>query len=1586
MSWNLRRVVLTLGPVTLFCTAAFILMADVGMARPPVQVVQPVQKGPGGPATQPQPPSDPTEFLHAIELPRNPDAARMLEAAKDYVDAEDWVVACKTLQKLLESEENFFTKEPRKGADGKDTISWVSIKVEAERRVAKLPKDGMAFYKLTYGPVAEQLLKEAKESSDVEKLTLIHRLYLHTDAGGEATNLLATYHLDRGNYTAAALCYKKLLNREGSEKLSSNTHFRAAYAFQNVGDKANEKDCWEKLGKFPDGVYINKERRSLTELQEYIAKHGRAKNDFVNFDTNMVNGNVSRSGQGVGDTPFLESIWKQPLTRTGESAQWMKQVEATLKERGQPLLPAMQPVTATVLHNDQKLSLVIFRSHWGIHAVDMKTGKLKWETPSMWSIDKMVRDTKKLGTINSWVGAHLQTRPSILVENSTVGTLSTDGAFVYMIEDVGVPPGQTYQNYYGQVPNQPNYGNEEINNAVNSSKLLAFEMSTGKLKWEVGGATKKDEKPELADSYFLGAPMPLGGKLYVLTEKQQDLRLACLDPMTGKLLNVQTLATARDKMNVDTWRRVQATHLAYGEGILVCPTNSGAILGVDLLSNQLVWAYPYRDKGDSDQPTDVWDPRFDRKGRGQPPPGFVPGPDGRWYNPDINTKWKVSPPVIVDGKVVFTAPDANKIHCISLSDGGHVWSKQRAADDLYLAGVFSGKAVVVGKGYIKAYSLAKGEEVWNLPTGLPSGYGTASNDIYFLPLKEAGPNKDPEICSIDIKNGKVLAHTKSRKKEIPGNLLFYEGDVLSQTATEMAAYPQLSVHLARIDELIKINPNNPEALYKRGQLRLDKGDLGGAIEDLHRALENKPDKDTLPLAREKLYESLTEYVQRDFDKAEGYLKEYEELCNVPIDASDSDSTKTQKQAEQRRRRGTFLCLVAKGKEAQGKLVEAFERYRQYGDEAAGQELISVVDEPTVKATPEVWSGGRIAAMVAKATPENRKPLEDLLNKRWADVKKTEDINEIRKYDRVFGTLLGDGKEARLELANRLMEDSSPLAILEAEQHLTMLRARNEDPSMAGRAVEALARLNTRKGLLEDASYYYRLLRDDYAKVTVRDGKTGAELFNDMATDKRLLPHLDVPGNHGITGKNIKVDEQRGNYQYNQQTYEFGQVGEPLPFFQKHRLSLQFNYHQLKISDRVTGEEKTKRLTQTNFQNMIYGNGQPNMPKFCYMNVGHLVVLPVAHMVFGIDPIRGEVLWERNLYGDKPVDPRFGAFPQPQQYIVDPKDGSLQVIYQDGWVQRLGGAGSLESSVLVLHTRDGLLAIDPITNKTLWTRSSVNSRSHVSNDDQYVYVVEMNADGQAASTRVLRAYDGVSVNAPDFAALYQKRVRQVGRNMLLSDTDAKGQMTFRLYDVLAGKDLWSTTYAANSRVMQSEDANFGGVVGTRRRGARHRHPQRQGSDERQARPEVSGQGVGGESAVRRAVVLRRVQHADRPGHESVGRRPVKPLSGDRPAGVADQRRVVRLRFPDGQDEVAQSAEQSDDRARSLRRHADRAGHVALQSVGELGRPAAGPAGGRPGSHQQGERQVRLQVERQSAGELATVPRPETRSEEGDHRVD
>ena len=154
------------------------------------------------------------------------------------------------------------------------------------------------------------------------------------------------------------------------------------------------------------------------------------------------------------------------------------------------------------------------------------------------------------------------------------------------------------------------------------------------------------------------------------------------------------------------------------------------------------------------------------------------------------------------------------------------------------------------------------------------------------------------------------------------------------------------------------------------------GTDGYGRSDFRRALRTKVADAVRADGRAKLYDALTEYFQLDFDAAEKYVDEYEELCKVDLGESVGEE-RVRRQQEERRRRANFLCLVGKGREAQNRLTDAFQRYLELGETARRDELIQVVDEPAVKAAPDVWSQGRIAAMIANATDAKQsKAVED----------------------------------------------------------------------------------------------------------------------------------------------------------------------------------------------------------------------------------------------------------------------------------------------------------------------------------------------------------------------------------------------------------------------------------------------------------------------------------------------------------------------------------------------------------------------------------------------------------------------------------
>lgn len=1416
MSWSLRRTLLVVLTVGCLMGLSFLHVAFAQKEPlPPVQI-DPTT----GQPIQPTDPRDPTEFAAGLELPKNNNLASKIQAAQDYLDTEDYKQATELLQRLIDEPADFFAQLPREGPDKKITKVWASVRGEAKRMVANLNKKGLDFYKTTYGVVADEMLTKARDTGDPNKLAEVMRRFLYTDAGGTAANLLATYYLDRADYTASALCFKRLIERDGLGKVEKNVLFKAAYAFHQVADQKNEDEIWKELATRGGAVRLGARNERIADLQKFVNGLVRTVTEFNRNTWPLFGGSLARNGKAEGDTAFMDAIWRQPLTNFDSAKEKVQAASTYILEKQQPLLASFYPITGTAIRDGTKTPVVIYRSYEGLHAHNVKTGQRLWVARSWWSLDSMFRNSQKVQYANGWADQYFgpspsqRPRASIFFDNSTIGSISSDANLVYVVDDLAVPPPPTVQG--NPRPGvQPGSGQTNpMSEMIDSSRLQAFALHTGKLVWEKGG---KEGEPELKESYFLGAPLPVAGKLYVLIEKSQELKLAELDAATGKLTKLQPLATTKERMSSDINRRINAAHLSYGEGMLICPTNAGAVLCIDVLENSLVWAYPYQE--------------------GRPPveqpigPGGIRRPFPGGINPALRPVttdgWKATAPIIQGGKVYFTAPDAQSIHCINLADGSRVWSHRRTEDDLYVGGLYSGKLLIVGRRSVKALDALKGDVLWNVPTGMPSGMGICSDNIYYLPLREGLESKEPEIFALDIERGALHAHTKSRRKEVPGNLLFFEGLVVSQTTSEIAVYPQLRVKLAQIDERIKADPNDPVGLVERGELRLDKGDLQGAVEDLNKALDqpNIP-KETVVKAEEKLFETLTDFLQRDFNTAEKYLERYKKLCTVAIPAAPPEAV-AEKTAENKRRNANYLCLVAKGREAQRRLAEAFDHYEKFAADAGPDERITVVDEPAVVAAPDVWTQGRIAAMVRSATAEERKPLDAKVQAKWEAMKKDADVAALRKFVAVFGSQFQAGKEARLALADKLIQSKEPDAMLDAERHLNLLRAPGEDRVLVGRAIECLARLCTEKKLLDDAAFYYDILGRHYGDVVVAGGQTGADIFNELATDKRLLAQLDrvakIPN-----APRWKAIEDRSSYPTQGNTYLFQQVGEQLPFFERWQLAMRMDISELKLIDKLGKDDKpeeriiSKLNQQTFIQNITmqlqqnaYNSRNYNQPALGYQTLGHLAVMQLGPMVYALDPVTRRVLWEKNLLAGPTsplgTGPRPGSAPGGIMFGTE-QDGTPTVQFQEGFIQRLGMPALLDSGVVCLQMRDALMAVDPITGRTLWVRGDVRSSARIFCDEGHVFIVEMGPAGTAAATRVLRLADGVTVpKLPDFAVIYQKKTRLLGRNILYVEAGPAGGQIAKLYDPLAGKDVWSQTLIPGAILLQSAAPDLFGSI-------------------------------------------------------------------------------------------------------------------------------------------------------------------------------
>jgi len=437
------------------------------------------------------------------------------------------------------------------------------------------------------------------------------------------------------------------------------------------------------------------------------------------------------------------------------------------------------------------------------------------------------------------------------------------------------------------------------------------------------------------------------------------------------------------------------------------------------------------------------------------------------------------------------------------------------------------------------------------------------------------------------------------------------------------------------------------------------------------------------MARTKLYESYTEFFQRDFNTAQKkYLDKddelnYEKVCKIDTAKLQGDEL-SKAQEENRRRRANFLCLVGKGRESEDKYVEAFKLYLELGQGAQQGELIQVVDEPSVMAAPDVWSQGRIAAMVARAEKngqtESLKALKAEIVDRWNKIKGKKDvpIAELRGFVALFGSLFDVGKDARFALVDRLVEDTGVNSLLEAEQHLTLLR-NDKSAEVAARAYEALGRISTNKGALEDAVYFYRILGEKYGKVKV-NGKEGAEYLEELANDKRFLPYLDQAGRFVVKGK-VKTDSEEEDGQFYGYTsqYPLYNFGEEMPFFLRNKLVLDNNHH-LMLKDASSGDVRwSNKLDYTQFHTIAQGNSAASRAKFGFQTQGHLVIVTLGHRVFAIDPLnKGRVVWQKNL-SMLPKSDTEAPYPMNTNFPWDQRDGSVSILYTDGSAQRLGGS-------------------------------------------------------------------------------------------------------------------------------------------------------------------------------------------------------------------------------------------------------------------------------------------------------------------------
>jgi outer membrane protein assembly factor BamB len=735
--------------------------------------------------------------------------------------------------------------------------------------------------------------------------------------------------------------------------------------------------------------------------------------------------------------------------------------------------------------------------------------------------------------------------------------------------------------------------------------------------------------------------------------------------------------------------------------------------------------------------------------------------------------------------------------------------------------VVNDRVVIVGRNQVRAYNLTgedsntqKPKLAWEtngIPT--PTGHGAIGRNALYVPVRQDNAGRDTitpagEIWAFNLEDGKIQSKTAARKRNDTaelakygiGNIVFQDGMVFTQSPWEIACYPQLGLKIAEMKKLLEKDENNALGRLARGELYLDDGKLKEAIADFKVAEKNNLPEEKKPLLREKLYIAYTELLRADFNAAESFLKEYETLCEPPANPGETPEDKARREDETKRRKRDYLYLLARGRETQGRLGEAFDHYLALANLGDGK-LQDMPDEPNVKMRPDVWARGRIDAMIRRAaTPEAKKSLEARVNKEWELVKGGTDLKKLREFVAVFGPFFDSGREAQFKLADMLLATNNEADAREAQSHLSQLRVTADDPAVRARATEALAQLMIKNRMMEDAVGLYLQLGKEYPNVVIRDGKTGADFLTSLLTDKRLLPFLE-PSRYPLPSR-VKAEQREPQNNANMGAqFEIESPPDLFPMFRQYRFVLD-QYRSNNGSwtligyDRATGNERCR------FPNMVAPNlytntGQPIPYSKFVQGTGHLMLVQLGMWVYCFDLAEKKELWNRNLLGDTPPQLQPG---NPNPPVEVSADGECTVRFPDGFAVVLGRSTLVQPGFVALLTRDGLECVEPLTRKVLWTRRGIAERTQIHGDARYIVLIETNEQKKPASTKLLRAVDGLVVeNSPDSGRVLAdaKSFKLYGRHALLASGTGEEARVLRLYDMATGKDTWKKEYDAKS---------------------------------------------------------------------------------------------------------------------------------------------------------------------------------------------
>lgn len=467
----------------------------------------------------------------------------------------------------------------------------------------------------------------------------------------------------------------------------------------------------------------------------------------------------SQNPQTQAGLPFLDLIWWHPSLGAPMLESELAQLSRLVRQADETYIPAPQPLLVQ--------NILISRGIGETTAIDTRTGKRLWnvfeqEYQTYPGIQQYHMPSFRR-ILAAAPTSHRFALRTFFWHDRIVHQMSSDGNRVFLVEGLNPLPEASFP-AWNRARRNITIGKKSVEDPRHrpGNTLVARDVKTGRILWQVGKhpyaqkmldqlaeefeqyqqerqrerqAKKKaddsndnaeqrdknaarqdkpiselfsDEELFLSETWFLGAPLLLQGRLYVIGENASVLRLIVLDAKTGKMLAQQPLSQVQTAFEADWLRRYYGLMPSASGGIVVCPTSTGLVFAFDAATLSPLWCFSYFTPSDEsvEQQNRFANNRFFQ---------FQKSGDNEEFRRMFEkSAWQVPCIMIDDNRVLIAPHDTPALYCLDLISGELLWKNEHfdRNNALFVACIWKNTAFVLTPFSLAAYSMEDGRPVW----------------------------------------------------------------------------------------------------------------------------------------------------------------------------------------------------------------------------------------------------------------------------------------------------------------------------------------------------------------------------------------------------------------------------------------------------------------------------------------------------------------------------------------------------------------------------------------------------------------------------------------------------------------------------------------------------------------------------------------------------------------------------------------------------------------------------------------------------------------------------------------------------------